>query len=390
MSAPDTEPCPPPTPLQSKQEWLVRLRAKVGSAMATIRRWTETEITISSFVEKAIAGVAGIVFAIAIGVGVSIAATDPTPAIWWFTGAAVCALVAIFLFDDFREIRRWKRIAIIVAVGLVAILAVSRADRWVADRAITTSNAYQKQISLESRMESALVRRRESEHAGKAIEPKEPHIANDNHPAKVSPPLITMRLRSLQVPIYVPPHSETSVLELSPYVTMTDTRDDLFKIENDTGKEGCWPSKGELDSKDSKGYEMVYRVEIGNHSQRTLQSGKAVFGLKYNDAFKFGCNKPSDAQPDQRDVVLIPTLDPGKSFEFYTVNQSDRCVWLLPPISATVKMADDEKEIEVPLTLDKNPLYAFAPFFGPTTIKWSGARTHQGGYGASGGMAQPC
>jgi hypothetical protein len=58
------------------------------------------------------------------------------------------------------------------------------------------------------------------------------------------------------------------------------------------------------------------------------------------------------------------------------------CAWLLPPQSATVRMAGQEKESEVPLNLDRSPLYAAgAPVFSPTTIEWEGVPTHPGGYG---------
>jgi hypothetical protein len=40
---------------------------------------------------------------------------------------------------------------------------------------------------------------------------------------------------------------------------------------------------------------------------------------------------PPGAQFDQQDVVLLPTLDSGQSFDFLAVNQSNRCVWLIPP-----------------------------------------------------------
>lgn len=207
--------------------------------------------------------------------------------------------------------------------------------------------------------------------------------ANRRVPPTPPAALITMEISPSALPIYVPSHSVTSVLQIHPYIALTDTQDGLFKITNDTGTEGCWPKKEVLDTTEPNGHENVYRFQISNHSERTLERGTVKFALKYNTGLKGGgCMPPKNSQPDQNDVVLIPPLDPGKSFEFYAINQSDFCAWLLSPQSATVKMAGQEKESEVPLIFDKNPLYAAgAPVFTTTGVKWEGVPTHPGGYG---------
>jgi hypothetical protein len=138
-----------------------------------------------------------------------------------------------------------------------------------------------------------------------------------------------------------------------------------------------------MDSMNVNAHEIIYRLEIGNHSQRILENGKLAFTLKYNSGSKGGnCLPPSGTQTDQDDVVLLPPVDPGKSFEFFAVNQSDMCAWLIPPSSATVAMDGDEKDGQITLTFDKNPLYAAgAPSFPPTAIKWEGVPARPGGYG---------
>lgn len=206
--------------------------------------------------------------------------------------------------------------------------------------------------------------------------------AKQRVPLPPSTPLITMEISSSTLPIYTSPHSVTSVLQIHPYIGLIDTQDGLFKIANDTGSEGCWPKKEVLETMEPNGHEDVYRVQISNHSERILEWGKVTFALKYNTAMKGGgCMPPKNSQPDQNDVVLIPPLDPGKSFEFYAINQSDFCAWLLPPNSATLKIGGQEKESEVPLILDKNPLYAAgAPVFAATVVKWEGIPTRPGGY----------
>jgi hypothetical protein len=207
--------------------------------------------------------------------------------------------------------------------------------------------------------------------------------AKQRVPQPASIPLITMQISPTSLPISIPPHTITSVLQLHPYIGLTGDRDGLFKITNDTGREGCWPTKAELDTTEPNRHEDIYRVEISNHSDRILERGRVKFALKYNAGMKGGgCMKPSSTQPDQNDLVLLPPLDPGKSFEFYAINQSNFCAWLLPPESATVKMAGRESEVEVPLIFDKNPFYdAGAPVFSQTAIKWVGVPTHPGGYG---------
>jgi hypothetical protein len=211
-------------------------------------------------------------------------------------------------------------------------------------------------------------------------------------PPLPAPPFITMQISPSSLPIYVRSRSVTSVLQLHPFIGLTASQDGLLKIANDTGNEGCWPSKEAMDSQGPGGHETLYHIEIGNHSQRTIAGGKVKFGLKYNSGVKGGgCTPPSGGQHDQEDIVLIPPLDPGKSFEFYAVNQSDRCVWLIPPDSATVTMAGEDQERQVAFTFDKSPLYvAGAPCFPSTTIEWEGVPIKPGGYGIVRTGARSC
>jgi hypothetical protein len=208
-------------------------------------------------------------------------------------------------------------------------------------------------------------------------------LATKKAPQPPSLPLITMQISPTSIPISIPPHTVASILQMHPWIGMTGESDSLLKVANDTGSEGCWPKRAELATMEPNGHEGVYQVAITNHSDRTIESGKAKFGIKYNVGLKGGgCMAPTDQRPDQYDVVLIPPLDPGKTFEFYATNPSNSCAWLLPPGSATLKIAGQEKATEVPLALDKNPLYsAGAPSFSPTAIKWEGVPTHPNGFG---------
>jgi hypothetical protein len=83
----------------------------------------------------------------------------------------------------------------------------------------------------------------------------------------------------------------------------------------------------------------------------------------------------------QKDFVLLPQLDPGKSFDFYAVNLSSSCVWLIPPDTADVEMIGEDTESAVPLVRDRNPLYASgAPIFPPTVVQWEGIPSRPNGY----------
>jgi hypothetical protein len=107
-----------------------------------------------------------------------------------------------------------------------------------------------------------------------------------------------------------------------------------------------------------------------------------VFGVKYNTGMLGGgCIVPSTTEPTQEDAVAIPSLDAGRSLDFYAVNQSNHCAWLIPPDSVTVKMDGDEKETTVRLVADdKASLFTGkSPVFSPTAIKWAGLVTHPGG-----------
>jgi len=207
-----------------------------------------------------------------------------------------------------------------------------------------------------------------------------------------NPPIIMMHISPLGLPLSIPSHSVASILRVHPYISPSEKQDDLLKVANDTGAEGCWPSQAEMDSMGAGGHEIIYRIEVSNHSQRILESGKLTFVLKYNSGPKGGsCLPPPDAQQNQDDVVLLTPIDPGKSFEFFAVNQSSLCAWLIPPGLSTVVMDGDEEERQVSLTFDKNPLYASgAPSFFPTTIKWEGVPTRAGGYGIARTGSRPC
>jgi len=184
------------------------------------------------------------------------------------------------------------------------------------------------------------------------------------------PPLIEMRISPSGFPVSIPPHSLVSILRIHPYISLTDSTDWLLKDSNDTGTEFFWPSQPEIESKSPDDHETVYRVEIIDHSPETLVSEKLSFQLQYSPGSSSGC-VPSADSVKREDVVLIPELDSGKSFEFYAINQSNLCAWLIPPNVASVKMINDEAERQVPLTFGKNPLYSSGtPSFMPTKIKW--------------------
>jgi hypothetical protein len=206
------------------------------------------------------------------------------------------------------------------------------------------------------------------------------------------PPTITMQISPSALPLSVAPHSDASVLKIHPYINTTDKQDDLLKITNDTGVEGCWPSQTEMDSLDASSHETIYRLKISNHSPRILEGGKLAFALKYNVGQKGGgCLPPSETQHWEDDVVLIPPIDPGKSFEFFAVNYSSQCAWLIPPSTAAIVMDGEDRESQVALIFDKNPLYeAGAPSFSPTLIKWEDAPVKPRGYGISRTGTHPC
>lgn len=194
--------------------------------------------------------------------------------------------------------------------------------------------------------------------------------------------VVEMRISPSSFPIPIPPHSIISILQLHPNIVLSDTNDYLLKDENTQDKEFFWPSQKEIDSQDPNDHETVFRVELINHSQEALANGKLLFRLIYNTGLSGrGCMPPKEKPEYQNDFVLLPQIDPGKSFDFFAVNQSSSCVWLIPPDIATIKMMSDDTERQVALTLDKNPLYASgAPVFPPTKIKWETLPSKPNGY----------
>lgn len=201
------------------------------------------------------------------------------------------------------------------------------------------------------------------------------------HAAATAPramtPLITMQITPSGFPVSTPSHSALSILPLHPYQT-----GGLLAFDNPCGEEHFWPTQEEIDSKPENAHEEVRLVEVTNHSQATMETGKAVFRLSYNDSFGGGCMPPPTPTIYQEDVVSIPTLDQGRAFQFVAVSQTNRCVWLLPPAVVTVKMAGDDSERQVPVRVEpiNIPNWANIPF-PPTTIKWQGVPARNPGYG---------
>jgi hypothetical protein len=183
---------------------------------------------------------------------------------------------------------------------------------------------------------------------------------------------VEMKISPSGFPISIPAHSTTSILRINPNRILDATGDYLLKEDNTRGTDVAWPSQMEIDSKKPDDYETVFRVQVANHSPETLSTGKLLFHITYNVGLSGGgCMPSKDTRKYQDDVVLLPQLDPGKSFEFYAVNESPMCAWFIPPDKVTVRMTSDEMERQVPLTFNADPLYASgAPLFPPTKVTW--------------------
>ena len=205
-----------------------------------------------------------------------------------------------------------------------------------------------------------------------------------NAPVHVSRmvPLMTMKLRPSAFPVSVPPRTTLHILPLHPFQTFTDAASQLHEYDNECSTDHPWPSEKEISSKPANSYEEVRAVEITNHGPGTLESGRIVFGVRYNQSYAGGCVVPPQSAQTQDDVVSIPTLDQGQAFAFISVNQTDGCAWLLPPDTIRVKMAGDESENNVPLKMEpiSVPNWVGSPF-GPTAVKWEGVPTQNPGYG---------
>ncbi len=166
-------------------------------------------------------------------------------------------------------------------------------------------------------------------------------------------PWFTIKVANSAFPVSVPSHSTLLILPLHPYWVFTDTNSHLHEYENDCAEARNWPSQDEINSKPANGFEEVRRIEVTNHSQNAMESGRVVFDILYGESFAGGCSTPPvSSTPQQHDVVSIPALDPGKSFEFIAVNQSARCAWLLAPKQIRVTMANDENAMDVPLKFE--------------------------------------
>ena len=197
-------------------------------------------------------------------------------------------------------------------------------------------------------------------------------------------PLVTLRITPSGFPVSVAPHSTVFLLPIHPNQVFSDATPEsnqLHVFDNSCGEEHFWPSQGEIEGGLGKNHEDVRELSISNHSSTTMEAAKVTFPVIYNDSVAAGCLPPR-TRTYQYNVVSIPTLDPGKSFEFFAVNQTNRCAWLLPPYLITVKMAGDQAGVQIPLQLEPSNISNFAGTpFGPTSVRWEGIPTKNPGYG---------
>lgn len=184
--------------------------------------------------------------------------------------------------------------------------------------------------------------------------------------------VVEMAISPSGFPISIPAHSTISILRINPNRILDATGDYLLKADNTRGADVTWPSQKEIDSKKPNDYETVFRVQVTNHSPEALVTGKLLFHVSYNVGLSGGgCMPPKGPTNYQDDTILLPQLDPGKSFELYAVNESPMCAWFIPPGKVTVRMTSDEMERQVPLTFNADPLYSSgSPVFPPTKITW--------------------
>ena len=201
-------------------------------------------------------------------------------------------------------------------------------------------------------------------------------------PPQATSPFITIGITPAVFPISVSPHSTLSILPLHPYQTFTDSAGHLHIFDNPCGEEHVWPTQDEINSKPKNGYEEVRTVEVTNHSQFTIESGRAIFTLTYNESFGGGCMPPPKSATRQEDVVSLPSLDQGKAFRFVAINQTKSCVWLLPPATIKVKMTGDEAEREIPIKREETNIANWTDTpFPPTSVQWQGVPARNPGYG---------
>jgi hypothetical protein len=183
---------------------------------------------------------------------------------------------------------------------------------------------------------------------------------------------IEMKISPSGFPISIPAHSTVSILRINPNRILDATGDYLLKLDNTRGVDVSWPSDQDVTAKIPNEYETVFRVEIANHSVETLATGELLFRITYNaGSLGGGCMPPKGTPTYQNDFVLIPQLDPGKTFEFYAINETSSCAWLIPPDAITAKLTSDAAERQVQLKFNSDPLYmSGAPWFPPTKIAW--------------------
>lgn len=166
--------------------------------------------------------------------------------------------------------------------------------------------------------------------------------APTNNLRKTPRPLMTLLISPSAFPVSVPPRSTLYILPIHPFQTFMDGAS-LHEYVNSCAVDRPWPSQEEIDSKPANSYEEVRNIEITNHGSDTMESGRIAFDVLYNESFAGGCMAPPKSlAPAQRDVISIPTLDQGETFQFVAMNQTAGCAWLLPPETITVKMANDD------------------------------------------------
>jgi hypothetical protein len=115
-------------------------------------------VPIPPLLEKFLLGGAIIFITTAISIGVSIAMTDPPPAIYWFSAAAISATIAVFLWDEIAKLSPGWRASITTVIILVVLSVTWLGDSWVINKQDESAQAYIIEMANESRLFVAMKR----------------------------------------------------------------------------------------------------------------------------------------------------------------------------------------------------------------------------------------
>jgi uncharacterized MAPEG superfamily protein len=177
------------------------------------------------------------------------------------------------------------------------------------------------------------------------------------------PSAIFMECQFFWLPIKIPPQSTLHLIALNKKRMQSAPKWGFLDVPNTTDKEESWPPRQTVKlSKRKYNFRVFgYKCDVSNHGPDNI----LYLGIPIDVSF-------DNEKPPIRYEALVSSLDVGKSFSFYLLNDCPVSVTAIWQDTAKVQTLQNSATHDVPLRRTyQNPIDQIMMFF-PSPIQWSG------------------